>query len=75
MRTGLRWGVLAAGILVSVALSVLLHGFFLFLLLPFLFFPIVGRSPDRVCARCGFTTRHPAYRHCPRDGAPLERVP
>lgn len=79
MRPAVRWGVFAVGVGLSVALSLLLNGFFLFLLVPFLLWPFGGsihggrgESPPRVCPRCGLRTDDPDVRFCPRDGAPLQ---
>lgn len=77
MHPAVRWGVFAAAIALSVTLSLLLSGVWLFLLIPFLLWPFGGRShgqksvPARVCPQCGFTSTEPGVRYCPRDGARL----
>lgn len=70
-----------AGLVASLAVSVLLWWYFESLLVflvvpfvPFLFRDGNGeRPPVRECPRCGFRTRSPEYEYCPRDGTRLER--
>lgn len=66
----------AAGLAASVAVTALLWalgvpGFFLFLAIPFLFFPM-RRRPARqgTCPSCGAATE-PGHRFCPHRGAAL----
>lgn len=77
---GARTVTAAAGLLVSVLLSVAVWYYFdtllVFLLLPFV--PLLWRRggddpPVRECPSCGFATRDPAFDYCPRDGSPLDR--
>lgn len=73
MNAATRWGILAAGVVLSVALSLAFNGLFLFFFLPFLFLPALGPRPVHVCPRCGQESSHPAIRYCPFDGTRLER--
>lgn len=71
----------AVGIAVSLLLTAAAWYYFDSLLV-FLFVPFVpllfrrfgrdDRPPERECPECGFTTRDPAFEHCPRDGTRLE---
>jgi hypothetical protein len=79
MRTGLRWVVLLAFLVLSLALTVAFwpHGAFLFFVFPFVL-PWAGgrREPaPRACPRCGWRTRDPEARFCPRDAEPLPDAP
>lgn len=82
-----RLATAAAGVVVSLAVSVVLWQVFdvaLFLLavpfVPFLFRRSGGdgddatsrRPTERRCPECGFSTRNPEFDHCPRDGTELE---
>ncbi|MFB6255310.1 MAG: hypothetical protein ABEH58_01045 [Haloplanus sp.] len=75
-RTATAVAGLLASLLVSAAAWYYLDTLLLFLLLPFL--PFLWRRerespPVRECPACGFSTRHPEFDHCPRDGTPLDR--
>lgn len=75
-----------AGLIVSIALSVLLWLYFqtllVFLFLPFVPFLFRGLSdagtdrtsqpPARECPQCGFRSTDPGYEYCPRDGRRLD---
>ena len=68
---------LVASLAISAAAWVHFDTFLLFLAVPFvpLLFRRRGdrdRRPSRACPECGFRTRDPEFRHCPRDGAVLE---
>jgi hypothetical protein len=73
-----RRALFAAGLAASVAVTAILWalgipGFFLFLAVPFLFFPSHRRrapGPKAGCASCGAGTE-PGHRFCPRCGAAL----
>lgn len=76
-----RWLVAVVGLLASLAASAVIWWVFdvpfLFLFVPFVPYLLVrGRRseppPARTCPRCGFSTRDPDFRYCPRDGARLE---
>lgn len=60
-------------VVVSALLAWYFDALFLFLFLPFL--PFLFRwSKEEVmtCPECGFRSRNPEFRHCPRDGSRLE---
>lgn len=64
------WSSLAASVAVTIALwywvgPVIIGA----LVLPLLFWP---RGSHRTCQACGYSTKHPAVRYCPHDGAPLD---
>jgi len=67
----------AAGLLASLAVSVLVWWYFdtllLFLLIPFVPFLFRGERDQAVreCSSCGFRTTSPEYEFCPRDGERL----
>lgn len=71
MNVGLRWGIFITALSVSVLLSWAFNGLFLFLALPFLWFPFGGGRKEKVCPECGHTSVHPADRYCPVDGQRL----
>ncbi|QLG62155.1 hypothetical protein [Halorarum salinum] len=64
-------------IAVSVAAWVYFDTLLVFLLIPFVPFLLRGRGDDsartapRACPECGFRTRDPEVRYCPRDGTEL----
>lgn len=69
-----------AGLLGSVALSVLLYVYtgsiLLFVFIPFVPFLLLRGGEDDgppvwTCSRCDFSTRDPAFEYCPRDGSRL----
>lgn len=68
------------GLALSLAVSVVAWIYFdtllVFLLIPFVPFLFRGRGDAdqarvRVCPECGFRTRDPEVRYCPRDGTEL----
>ncbi|QLG27211.1 hypothetical protein HUG10_06495 [Halorarum halophilum] len=70
------------GLAISVAVSVVAWIYFdtllVFLLVPFVPFLFRGRADaDQaragVCPECGFRTRDPEVRYCPRDGTELRQ--
>ena len=71
-----RKAVFALGLLASLAFTALLWalgfpGFFLFLVLPFLWFPFAGRRrPAPACPSCGAVVSG-GFRFCPACGKPL----
>jgi len=72
-----RWAVFAIGLAASLGVTVLLWvlgvpGFFLFLLLPFLWFPFGGRkaASTPVCPRCGAAIAG-GFAFCPACGGRL----
>lgn len=76
-----RTATAVAGVVVSLAVSVLVWRYFdtflLFLFVPFVPFLFRGmteseRPPIKTCPVCGFRTRNQEYLHCPRDGTELE---
>jgi hypothetical protein len=75
-----RTATAAAGLLVSLALTVALWWYFetllVFLFLPFVPFLFRGRADDeppvRECPVCGFRTRAEDFEYCPRDGHRLD---
>lgn len=76
-----RTATAAAGVLVSLVISVAAWIYFdtllLFLVVPFVPFLFRGgrtvqRPPLNRCPVCGFETREPTFTHCPRDGTELE---
>lgn len=79
---GTRTATAAAGIVVSLFISVLLWWyletamFFLFVpFVPFLFKRYTTEPPEKPvkeCPDCGFKTRDESYAYCPRDGTRLE---
>jgi len=79
-----RLATAAAGVAVSLAVSVALWWYFdvalFFLAVPFVpfLFRRTGdrddnrRPPERRCPECGFRTRDTSFSYCPRDGTELE---
>jgi len=75
-----RWAVFAIGLAASLALTALLWalgfpGFFLFLLFPFLWFPLAGRArhaprAPATCPSCGARVQ-PGFAFCPACGGRL----
>lgn len=71
-----RRAIIAIGLLASLAVTAVLWalgipGVFLFLAVPFLFFPLRRRTKRQTgCASCGAGTE-PGHRFCPRCGAAL----
>lgn len=68
---------LVASVLISIAGWVVFDTLLFFLVVPFvpLLFRRRGVDADgtaKACPNCGFATTEPTYRHCPRDGTPLE---
>lgn len=66
------WSIFAVGLSVSVVLTYFFGGLYIFLVLPFFYFPL--RNPaTKVCPECGLESVHPSAVYCQVDGARLER--
>ncbi len=70
----IRWGILAVAVLLSIVLSKMLGGLFLFL--PILVLPFLGSRRPPQGARCPLCGRegNPGATYCDQDGARLQQA-